>query len=126
MTARKNMGVREGIREGTPHYPSEPKGDEGYRFYFPDPEEFRAAMIRARQLDLAKCPRRAWRVRMNLDGTQPTYVAPVVEVEVEVEEPLVSDKKRRGPQKTPKLPRPPRDREAERRRRLIRENKGKL
>ena len=124
MTARKNPGVREDIREGTPHYPSEPKGDEGYRFYFPDPEEFRAAMIRARQLDLAKCPRRAWRVRMNLDGTQPTYVAPSVEVEV----PLVTYKKTPRPDrsKTPKLPRPPRDREAERRRRIIRENKGKL
>ncbi len=124
MTAKKGMGVRTNIREGTPHYPSEPSGDEGFRFYFPDPEEFRVAMIRAKQLDHANCPRRAWRVRMNLDGTQPTYEPPVVEV-VEVEEPLVSDKKRRGPNKTP----PPvrkRDHKAERDRRLLRANKGML
>jgi hypothetical protein len=115
MTAKKGMGVRTNIREGTPHYPSEPSGDEGFRFYFPDPEEFRVAMIRAKQLDHANCPRRAWRVRMNLDGTQPTYAPPVVEVET----PLVTYRSKA-------LPVQKRDRKAERDRRLLRANKGML
>jgi len=115
MTAKKGMGVREVIREGTPHYPSEPKGDESYRFYFTDPEEFRAAMIRAKQLELAKCPRRAWRVRMNLDGNQPTYAAPSVEVET----PLVTYRNKL-------LPPQKRDRKAEHNRRLLRANRGRL
>ena len=127
MTAKKGMGVRSNLREGVPHYPADPAGDEGYRFYFPDPEEFRIAMIKAKQLDIAKCPRRAWRVRLNLDGTQPTYALPAVEAveAVEAEAQLPRGGKSRGPQKAPLSVRK-RDRKAEHTRRMLRANKGML
>ena len=59
--------------------------NESYRYYFADPQEYRKAMQRAAYLDSVKCPLRAWRVRMNLDGAQPTYAPAGPEDEREVE-----------------------------------------
>ena len=59
--------------------------NESYRYYFIDPLEYRLAMERAAYLDSVNCPLRAWRVRMNLDGAQPTYAPAGREDEREVE-----------------------------------------
>lgn len=59
--------------------------NESYRYYFIDPQEYRIAMERAAYLDSVKCPLRAWRVRMNLDGVQPTYAPAGPDDEREVE-----------------------------------------
>ena len=50
--------------------------NESFRFYFVNPMDYHKAMERAGYLDSIKCPLRAWRVRMNLDGIQPSYVPP--------------------------------------------------
>lgn len=47
--------------------------NESFRYFFADPMEYRRAMARAAYLESVNCPLRAWRVRMNLDGVQPTY-----------------------------------------------------
>lgn len=59
--------------------------NESYRYYFIDPLEYRLAMERATYLESVNCPLRAWRVRMNLDGAQPTYAPAGPEDEREVE-----------------------------------------
>jgi hypothetical protein len=59
--------------------------NESYRYYFVDPIEYRRAMERAAYLESVNCPLRAWRVRMNLDGAQPTYAPAGPEDEREVE-----------------------------------------
>jgi len=64
-------------------------GDESFRYFFTDPEDYRRAMRRAAYLEAVGCPTRAWRVRLNLDGVPPTY-APVgagEESEVKMPEP---------------------------------------
>ena len=75
--------------------------NESYRYYFIDPQEYRVAMERAAYLDSVNCPLRAWRVRMNLDGTQPTYAPAGPDDKDEVEGPLHSEVNRRGPNKRP-------------------------
>ncbi len=40
-----------------------------FRGFFPDEAAFRRAMERAAELERRNCPRRAWRVRLGLDGT---------------------------------------------------------
>jgi hypothetical protein len=64
-------------------------GDESFRYFFTDPDDYRRAMRRAAYLESVGCPTRAWRVRLNLDGVPPTY-APVgagKECEVKMPEP---------------------------------------
>lgn len=42
-------------------------GDATFRYYFDSPEEYLAAMKLAASLEARGLPRRAWRVRLNLD-----------------------------------------------------------
>jgi len=59
-----------------------------YRLYFGSEDEYQAAMARASQLEAKGMKRRAWRVRMNFDGTvvRKVVVQPVVvEVQEEVQ-----------------------------------------
>jgi len=59
-----------------------------YRLYFGSEDEYQAAMARALQLEAKGMKRRAWRVRMNFDGTvvQKVVAQPVVvEVQEEVQ-----------------------------------------
>ena len=92
------------------------RSNESFRYYFIDPVEYFRAMDRAAKLEAIGCPRRAWRVRMNLDGPQPTYAPALPGDELEAE----------GPP-PPKVPRtckriyPPRDRKMEYARRMSRE-----
>jgi len=58
--------------------------NESFRFYFVDPLDYHKAMERAGYLESIKCPLRAWRVRMNLDGIQPTYLPPEPEEDEEI------------------------------------------
>jgi hypothetical protein len=58
--------------------------DESFRYYFADPMEYRRAMERAAYLESIKCPLRAWRVRLNLDGEIPHYEPPVAEPDEEI------------------------------------------
>lgn len=59
-------------------------GDACYRQHFATPEEFKAAMRLAAQLESRGLHRRAWRVRWNLDGDQPARVAlPPANIETE-------------------------------------------
>jgi hypothetical protein len=51
-------------------------GDRSFEYYFASPMDFHAAMQKARELEKKGMYRRAWRVRLNLDGEQPVY-APV-------------------------------------------------
>ena len=55
-------------------------GDKSYEYYFVSPQDFRAAMQKAKALEAKGMYRRAWRVRWNLDGAQPVY-EPVSAVE---------------------------------------------
>ena len=83
--------------------------NESYRYYFIDPQEYRAAMERAAYLESINCPSRAWRVRMNLDGAQPTYAQAGPEDEREVEGlPIIEPR-----MPPPKRVYPPRDRKKE-------------
>lgn len=97
--------------------------NESYRYYFIDPQEYRIAMERAAYLDSVKCPLRAWRVRMNLDGTQPTYAPAGPDDEREVEGlPIIE--LRKPPAYRVDKPRD-RNRKLERERRALREAGGK-
>lgn len=71
-------------------------GDESYRYYFVDPEDYRRAMRRAAYLESVGCPARAWRVRLNLDGVPVTYAPLGVgdEREVKLPEPRREPAKR--------------------------------
>jgi len=57
---------------------TEMRGDASFRPYFVDEAAWAEAMSRAAWLESRNMPRRAWRVRLNVDGPQPSYVpAPV-------------------------------------------------
>lgn len=51
-------------------------GDRSYEYYFATPMDFHAAMQRAKELEKKGMFRRAWRVRLNLDGVQPKVLPP--------------------------------------------------
>jgi hypothetical protein len=51
-------------------------GDRSFEYYFVSPQDFRAAMQKARELEKKGMYRRAWRVRLNLDGEQPKVAPP--------------------------------------------------
>jgi hypothetical protein len=51
-------------------------GDKSYEYYFVSPQDFRAAMQKAKELEKRGMYRRAWRVRLNLDGEQPKMAPP--------------------------------------------------
>lgn len=59
-----------GVRD--PHCGPLP-GDASFRLHFSDTAAFQSAMRLAAQLEARGLYRRAWRVRWNLDGPQPTY-----------------------------------------------------
>jgi len=48
-------------------------GDRSFEYYFVSPMDFHEAMQKARELEKKGMYRRAWRVRLNLDGEQPVY-----------------------------------------------------
>jgi len=48
-------------------------GDRSFEYYFATPMDFQAAMQKAKALEAKGMFRRAWRVRLNLDGEQPVY-----------------------------------------------------
>lgn len=56
-------------------------GDASYRLNFTTDEAFLDAMQTAARLEARGLHRRAWRVRLNLDGPQPTYPKPAPEQE---------------------------------------------
>jgi hypothetical protein len=57
---------------------TEMRGDASFRPYFVDDAAWAEAMSRAAWLESRNMPRRAWRVRLNVDGVQPNYApAPV-------------------------------------------------
>lgn len=51
-------------------------GDKSFEYYFATPMDFHAAMKKAKELEKKGMYRRAWRVRLNLDGVQPVVVPP--------------------------------------------------
>jgi tetrahydromethanopterin S-methyltransferase subunit G len=51
-------------------------GDRSFEYYFATPMDFHAAMQRAKELEKKGMFRRAWRVRLNLDGPQPVVAPP--------------------------------------------------
>lgn len=53
-----------------------PTGEKSFEYYFATPMAFQEAMQRARELEKKGMYRRAWRVRLNLDGEQPVYAPP--------------------------------------------------
>jgi len=57
-------------------------GDASYRHYFVSAEAYQAAMALAARLESKGMPRRAWRVRLNIDGEQPVF-ARLAAVEVD-------------------------------------------
>lgn len=70
-----------GVAAANPH--SGPRGgDASYRAYFQTAEQFQDAMTLAARLEAKGMPRRAWRVRLNLDGQQPVF-ARLAAVEVD-------------------------------------------
>jgi len=51
-------------------------GDRSFEYYFVSPMDFHAAMQKAKALEAKGMFRRAWRVRLNLDGPQPVVAPP--------------------------------------------------
>jgi hypothetical protein len=51
-------------------------GDRSFEYYFVSPMDFHAAMKKAKELEKKGMYRRAWRVRLNLDGEQPKVLPP--------------------------------------------------
>ena len=51
-------------------------GDRSFEYYFVSPMAFHEAMQRAKELEKKGMYRRAWRVRLNLDGEQPKVAPP--------------------------------------------------
>ena len=51
-------------------------GDKSFEYYFATPMDFHVAMKKAKELEKKGMYRRAWRVRLNLDGVQPVVVPP--------------------------------------------------
>lgn len=71
----------------SPSHQGEIIGDAGFRPYFVDEAAWAAAMQAAARMDAKGLHRRAWRMRLNLDGPQPKYMAPVVEADEPSDEP---------------------------------------
>ena len=82
-----NLGVGHGLSKRNPNDPhgGPMPGDASFRFYFVTAEAYQAAMKKAAQLEAKGLMRRAWRVRLNLDGPQPVYL-PTMRIEEYVEE----------------------------------------
>jgi hypothetical protein len=55
-------------------------GDRSFEYYFATPMAFQEAMQKAKALEAKGMYRRAWRVRLNLDGVQPKVIPPRPEV----------------------------------------------
>ena len=51
-------------------------GDRSFEYYFTTPMAFHVAMQKAKELEKKGMYRRAWRVRINLDGEQPKVAPP--------------------------------------------------
>lgn len=51
-------------------------GDKSFQHYFASAKDFHVAMQKAKDLERRGMYRRAWRVRLNLDGTQPVVATP--------------------------------------------------
>ena len=77
-----NLGVGHGLSKRNPNDPhgGPMPGDASFRFYFVTAEAYQAAMKKAAQLEAKGLMRRAWRVRLNLDGPQPVYL-PTMKIE---------------------------------------------
>ncbi len=74
-----------GVAAANPH--AGPRiGDASFRAYFQTPEQFQSAMALASRLEAKGLRRRAWRVRLNLDGPQPVYCAPKDDEEDDAED----------------------------------------
>lgn len=81
------LGVGHGLSKrnaNDPHGGPMP-GDASFRLYFVSAEAYQAAMKKAAQLEAKGLMRRAWRVRLNLDGPQPVY-PPTMRIEEYTEE----------------------------------------
>ena len=50
------------------HHIRTPWAQRGFRHFFESREQYLKAMARAIELEKKGCPRRAWRVRLNIDG----------------------------------------------------------
>ena len=74
-------------------------GDRSFEYYFATPMDFHAAMQRAKELEKKGMYRRAWRVRLNLDGEQPKVLPPrpegIPEELSEAEKKILRRKKKR-------------------------------
>ena len=67
----------EGVAKSKPDPHSGPSvGDRSFEYYFVTPMAFQEAMQRAKELEKKGMYRRAWRVRLNLDGEQPVVAPP--------------------------------------------------
>lgn len=53
-----------------------PVGERSFEYYFASPQDFQEAMAKARDLESKGMYRRAWRIRLNLDGVQPKIIPP--------------------------------------------------
>jgi hypothetical protein len=82
-----NLGVGHGLskRNATDPHGGPMPGDASFRLYFVSAEAYQAAMREAAQLEAKGLVRRAWRVRLNLDGPQPVYL-PTMRIEEYTEE----------------------------------------
>ena len=82
-----NLGVGHGLSKRNPNdaHGGPMPGDASFRFYFVSAEAYQAAMKKAAQLEAKGLMRRAWRVRLNLDGPQPVYL-PTMKIEEYTEE----------------------------------------
>ena len=74
-------------------------GDRSFEYYFVTPMAYQEAMRKARELEKKGMYRRAWRVKLNLDGEQPKVLpprpdAPPVELS-EAEKKILRRKKKR-------------------------------
>ena len=88
-----NLGVGHGLSKRNPNDPhgGPMPGDASFRLYFISAEAYQAAMKKAAQLEAKGMMRRAWRVRLNLDGPQPVYL-PAMKIEEYVEEKPAEEK----------------------------------
>ena len=92
-----------GVRD--PHCGPLP-GDASFRLHFSDTAAFQSAMRLAAQLEARGLYRRAWRVRWNLDGPQPTYERPTQRDEEEDDRPAKPAPKSVKAPKPAKPPKP--------------------
>lgn len=64
-----------GISNKTDPHAGPSVGDRSFEYYFATPMDYYVAMQRAKELEKKGMYRRAWRVRLNLDGVQPKVLA---------------------------------------------------